>query len=163
MKNNANERTISVVAALLVFGIFAVGVMGVLLSGASAYRRMSRRDNVTFADRTAAQYITTKLRQAPAPDGVFVSEFGGADALCIRQELNGAVYVTRIYCHEGWLMELFSSADGTFLPEDGEKILPLQSISLTDRDGAVTAVLTDEAGNSRAVTVYLRSGEGAAP
>ena len=162
MKQNTNERTVSVVAALLVFGVFAVGVMGVLLSGASAYRRLTGRDSAAFAERTCTQYIATRLRQAPSPQSVDVTQFGGEDALCITQELEGTAYVTRIYCHEGWLMELFSTADGTFTPEDGEKILPLRAMSLTRQGGLITAALTDEAGITRSVTIYLRGGEEAA-
>ena len=163
MNDNRKERSISLVAALLVLAVFAAGIMCVLLSGVSAYRRLTLRDQSDYASRTCAQYITTKLRQASAPDAVSVSAFGDADALCITENLDGEDYITRVYCHSGWLMELFCSAQGVFSPEDGEKILPLQSLSLQQKGSTVTADLTDAHGQTVSLTLMIRGREEGLP
>ncbi|MBQ6875929.1 MAG: DUF4860 domain-containing protein, partial [Lachnospiraceae bacterium] len=41
------------------------------------------------------------------------------------------VYLTRIYCHNGYLYELFTLEGLQFEPEDGEAILPLNSLSFS--------------------------------
>ena len=45
-------------AALLLFGIFAVCVLMVLLTGANAYRRLTERDQQAYQRRTCAQYLS---------------------------------------------------------------------------------------------------------
>ena len=67
-----------------------------------------------------------------------------------------------MYCYDGYLRELFAAAGEDFYPEDGEKILAAGGLSLS-RDGRIlTAELTDGEGQVRQMTLYLRSGEGAA-
>ena len=151
---------ITEVLALLTLAVFALCVLLVLLTGAGTYRNLVDRSGESHARRTALGYLTTRVRQA---ETVELAAFQGCEALVLGETVQGERYVTRIYCHEGWLMELFSTADGTFTPEDGEKILPLRAMSLTHQDGTVTAALTDEAGVTRSVTIYLRGGEEAAP
>lgn len=57
----------------MLFGVFAGCVLGVLLTGADAYQRLTDRGQETFDERTAAQYLTTRVRQADAAGGVFVA------------------------------------------------------------------------------------------
>lgn len=52
-----------------------------------------------------------------------------------------------MYCHDGWLMELFAAEDGDFSPEDGEKLLPAQGIALELDNGLLKVMLTDAAGD----------------
>ena len=67
MKQKIQQKSISGLAALLVFALFAVGILSVLLSGAGAYQRLTRRDRLSYDSRTCAQYVAAKIRQAPAP------------------------------------------------------------------------------------------------
>lgn len=143
MKDNKKERSLSTIAALLLFAIFATGVFVVLLTGAKVYRTLAQRDASAYDSRTSSQYLASKLRQAPSPDAVSVSEFGGAEALVITQVIDGDAYTTRIYCYDGWLMELFSVADGEFSPGDGEKVLPASNLSVTQQQDFWIISLTD--------------------
>ena len=45
MKKHSIQHHIDTLAVLLLFGVFAVCVLSVLLTGADAYRRMTERDN----------------------------------------------------------------------------------------------------------------------
>ena len=158
MKNYTNERSLSALAALLTFALFAIGILSVLLGGANVYRRLTQRDQHSYDSRTCAQYIATKLRQAPSPGAVAIAPFGDGDSLFITETIGDSTYLTRIYCHTGWLMELFTVADGAFAPEDGEKILPLQSLSLS-RDGTLISIhLTDPDNSSQLLTLHIRGG-----
>ena len=145
-------------AALLLLGVFGVSILSVLLTGAGTYRRLVQRHQLSYDRRTCAQYVAARVRQAPSPDAVVLSRFGSSDALVIREDVDGTVYLTRVYCHDGWLMELFTVADGAFAPEDGEKILPLQSLSLS-RDGTLISIyLTDPDNSSQLLTLHIRGG-----
>lgn len=133
---------LSTVSALLVLAVFAVGILGVLLGGVSVYRRLTDRDQAVYDRRTAAQYLTTKLRQAPGSGAVSTGSFGDGDALVITEQWEGVSFVTRIYCHEGWLMELYSLAEGEFSPTDGQKIVPMDSLQAESRNGLLELTLT---------------------
>jgi len=73
MREHSKKRSISGLAALLLLGVFAVSILSVLLTGASAYRRLMERDRLMYDNRTCLQYVATKVRQAPNP-GIARSE-----------------------------------------------------------------------------------------
>ena len=90
-----------------------------------------------------------------------MEEFGGGNALCFRQNIVGEGYVTRIYVHDGWLMELFCRAEAELEPADGERVMAAQSLEAEERDGLLCLAITPENGEAVEVLLSLRSGEGA--
>ena len=162
MKTERNKRKLDNLLVLLLFGIFAICILAVLLTGADIYQRLSARDQDSYDQRTAAQYLTTRIRQADQIDSVSVRDFKGQDALVFTQSIEGSTYETLVYCYDGYLRELFTVADGDFLPEDGEKVLEAQQLSVS-LDGQIVHVeLTGTAGEKQELTLYLRSGRGTA-
>ncbi|MBQ2785966.1 MAG: DUF4860 domain-containing protein [Oscillospiraceae bacterium] len=159
MKDYKSERSVSTVAALLLLAVFAVGILGVLLGGAQSYRYLTQRDAAAYDSRTCTQYLVTKLRQAPQCNGVQVVPFGDGSALLIPETVDGEDYVTRIYCHAGWLMELYSVADGEFSPEDGEKILPASDLTITRQQDLLLIGITDANDQVLQMKISLRGWE----
>ena len=159
MKRKPIQHQMDGLIALLLFGVFAVCVLAVLLTGADAYRRLTERDRRAYSQRTCVQYLATRVRQGDRLGDLQVEDFGGTDALVFRED---SEYMTRVYCYEGWLMELYAAADADMEPQDGEKVLELSSLRLTLEDGALTADTVDTAGASGTLRMTLRSGEGAA-
>lgn len=149
--------------ALLLFGVFAVCVLAVLLTGADAYEELTRRAQDGYDGRTAAQYLSTRVRQADALDAIGVESFEGLDALVLSEEIDGTRYETRIYCCDGHLWELFAEADSGLAPQDGEKVLPLAALDLAWQDGCLRAELTEADGTARQLLLRLRSGEEVGP
>lgn len=145
-------------AALLVLAVFAVGILGTLLGGAGIYRRLTLRDQQSFNSRTCTQYITTRVRQAAGQ--VQIARFGTGDALLIREMIDGEPYLTRVYCFDGWLMELFSAETGSFDPQDGEKLLPAQDLSLEMENGLLSVRITDGSGTGHTLYLHLHRQEG---
>ena len=161
MKKRNHRQLLSTMAALVLLSVFGISIFAVLLTGAGTYRRITQRDRAAYDRRTCAQYVATKVWQAPSPAGVALEEFGGSDALVIRHELEGAAYLNRIYCHDGWLMELFAAANGEFAPEDGEKVLPADGLMLT-RTGEMLLVDIVRKGEIIRVSLCLHDGRGEA-
>lgn len=162
MRTRENKRRADTLLVLLLFGVFAVCVLLVLLTGADTYQRLSQRDQKGYDERTASQYLATRVRQADQLGGVEVASFEGIDTLILKEEIEGDVYETRVYCYDGYLRELFTAADGDFFPEDGEKILAAGDLTLSHDGRILTIDLLDGNGQLRQITLYLRSGEGAA-
>jgi len=164
MKNRQNNRKADSLLALLLFGVFAVCILGVLLTGADAYRRLAERDRESYDARTAAQYLTTKVRQADRAGGVKVRTFEGCPALVLPEKIDGTAYETRIYHHDGYIRELFAEAEGDFLPEDGEKVLPAGGLLIYEEEPGLQIRILDAAGEQwQELRLHLRSGEGAEP
>ncbi|MDO4530821.1 MAG: DUF4860 domain-containing protein [Bacillota bacterium] len=163
MKNEQKQQKISGFLALLLFGVFAVCILMVLLMGAGSYQRMTERDQKTYAERTAVQYLTTRVRQADASGGVSVEKLEGLDALVLSETLEDEVYETKLYCYEGWLMECYAAADSDLSPVDGERILEAQEMNLS-MDGQMLQIeLTLSDGTEEELTLQLRSGREVLP
>ena len=112
--------------ALAVFALFALCLFGVLLTGARVYRNLVDQGSRSYADRTAAMYLSTRVRQS---GGITVEEFDGCPALVSREEIDGRTYVTRVYCCDGYLRELFCAENAALSPEDGEIVLEAETFS----------------------------------
>lgn len=143
MSKRSEKRSISGLAAALLLCVFALMILSVLLSGAGAYRRLTARGEENYDSRSSAQYVATKLRQAPSAESVELRSFGGSDCLCITEEIDGAEYITRVYCHDGWIRELFTLAEGDYSPEDGEKILEAESLGFSLENDLIRVTITD--------------------
>ena len=134
--------------ALTVFAVFAVCVLITLLYGANVYQNLVQRGEESFGVRTAAQYVTTRVRQA---ETVTVADFEGCEALVLPEEIDGARYLTRVYCYEGHIRELFCAENAALSPEDGEKVMPVDSLSFLVEDGILTVSI-----DGREVLLQLR-------
>lgn len=142
--------------ALLLFGIFAVSLLAVLLTGAGAYKRLTGRDEEAYGRRTCVQYIANRVHQAPSGAAVAVEPFGDGEAITIT---DGTGYITRVYCHDGYLMELFTAEDILMLPENGEKILEIGELSFSLEDGMLYVTIVDQSGNSMDMLLSLADGK----
>lgn len=163
MKNEQNKSRITSLMALLIFGVFAVCILMVLLTGADVYSRLVDRGQQHYDCRTVAQYVTTRVRQADRAGSVTVADFGGVNALVLREEIHGEGYLTRVYCFDGFIRELFTAEGGDFSPEDGEKLLEAKQLSFSLEDSTLSARITLSDENTRELTLHLRSAEEVQP
>lgn len=167
MKEQTTER-ISGLLVLVLLGVFAVCILIVLLTGAKSYGRLAERDNTAFDHRTAAQYLSTKIRQSDSENAIYIGSFDAdsaqneGDTLVLRENIGESEYLTRIYCKDGYLRELFGTAEDGLQPEDGEKILAAESLHLVQNGRTITVEITNADGETTSLVLTLRSGEGAA-
>ena len=158
MKNEQKQLKMGSLLALMVFGVFAACLLFLLLTGADVYQKMRQRDTATYESRTAVQYMTTRVHQADRAESITAEAFDGLDALILREEIGGETYETKLYCYDGWLMELYAAADSDLSPADGEKILELKGLELSLQDGLLQAKLTLPDGREEELSLQLRSG-----
>jgi len=157
MKRRPIQHQIDGLIALTSFGVFAVCVLAVLLTGANAYRRLTARDQAAYDRRVGIQYVAAQVRHADSKDNITVENFDGSDALVLDA---GEEYVTRIYCYDGYLMQLFSAASDPLGREDGEQVMAANGLDLSLEDGLLTVTVTDVWGEDSTLILSLRSGEG---
>lgn len=160
MNKKNNKSTIEGLLVLLIFGIFAVCILLVLLTGAGAYQRLVNQGQNAYATRTVPHYLATKVRQADESGAVSIGKFGDAEALEITEVIGSAEYVTRIYCYDGYIRELFSGREGSFEPRDGEPIMEAESMVFSLENGCLSVEVTQENGIVTTQKLMLRSAEG---
>lgn len=154
------RRGLAGLIALILFAVFAACVLSVLLTGAKAYKNVTERDRAAYEQRTCAQYVATKVRQASSGAAVRVEDAAGISCLVVTETIENEDYATRIYCYDGWLRELFTAADAEFYPDDGEKLLEAAALEFAQPEaGLLTVAITDAAGQNVSLTLYLRGEE----
>ena len=114
-KSGIAQFHISGLMALVMLAVFAISILSVLLTGAEVYSRLTEDTAANHARRVAEQYLATRLRQG---NGTYAEDFGGVSALIFPEDVGGETYITRIYCYEGWLRELYTAEAGEFSPAD---------------------------------------------
>ena len=130
------------VLTLLTLTVFALCLLLVLLTGASAYGKLVDRGELAYGRRTGLQYLTTRLRQA---EMVEIGSLEGCEALVLGEVIAGEEYTTHIYCYEGWLRELYAVPGAKLPPQAGEAILEAETFTL-QQEGSLLRVQfgTDE-------------------
>lgn len=144
MKKTESRFQTEKLLPLVLFAVLAVCTVLVLLAGVGVYKRLTERSREAFHNRTVPLYIATKVRQADCAGAVSVENRNGTDILCLREEINGAAYMTRIYCHEGVVKELFSAEEVSFDPVAGEKITEASDVRFSLENGCLTVRVTEE-------------------
>ncbi len=160
MYKERDKHGVSSVAVLLLMSIFAVCVLMVLLTGASSYKRLASRDSKVYEWRTGIQYITAKIRQTDESGAVWIDDFDEnvqVDTLFLSEIIGKQTYITRIYCYNGYLYELYTSEDASMNLQDGTQIMPLKEMKLGQKDNRLAVSLTDENNTKVQQILTLRS------
>ena len=139
---------------LTLFGIFAVCMLTILLTGAKVYSRLIERGNASYDMRTCAQYIAARVRQADSLGAIATGDFYGSDALIFD---DGSGYLTRVYCYDGYISELYSAKDKEMKPEDGEKIIKAEQMTVNADGQLLTVQVKDSNGRENKLYLSLRS------
>ncbi len=158
MAKRGHRHIIDSIAGLLVYGIFAVCILAVLLSGAKVYGRIVARDNTAYESRTSIQYIATKLRQAETPYSVDIISENGIPVLRFQDMESEVLCYSYIYCYDGYMRELYALADAGFEPDAGEKLMKASSVDIRVEGDMLTVTITGEDGRNRQLRHCLSAG-----
>ena len=159
MKEKNVKHYIDGPLTILVFGIFAACIVLTLFAGAGVYKRINQRDAQNYFDRTCLQYIATKLRSAADPQAIRVVDFGDGTALEMSENINGREFVTKIYSHEGMLMELYTLQGVKAGPEAGEKLMDIAGVDFSLDNTLLQVTIRSADGESRTQFLSIRGGE----
>lgn len=122
------------VTSLFVFfliGSFAVLAVTLTLVGVRAYRNVAAVSVRNGDGQIALSYLLNKVRAQDARGMATLRREGDTDVLCLREEIDGELYETRVFFSSGSLMEYYVEADAPFDPEAGTSICRLSSLSMT--------------------------------
>ena len=148
---------VDILFVLALFGVFAISAFVLITIGADVYQHTVQDMTVNYETRTAASYITEKVRQndASVPGeeaSISVDELEGIPALKLAQSYNDMTYYTYLYLHDGYLRELFiqqyADLGGSAL-DAGTNIMPLKDFDVKqDSSGLLTITVEPSHGDS---------------
>ena len=153
------RHVIDMVFVICLLLLFMMSALTIIAIGAKVYKKNVQETSENYAQRISFAYITEKVRQADQNGMVFVEELFGQNVLVLQEEINGSVYDTYIYDHDGYLMELFARDDlNNFYPQSGQKILKINTFEVRQIAGhLVKATVTSDSGNEESVYISVRS------
>ena len=164
MKTEIKKPNISGIFPLLSFMVLSACIVIVLVTGARLYGRSNERDSIDYYHRTVTGYITTRVMQSNVRGSFFVGDFHEAvprssgNTLFFTETIGDKEYITRVYCYEGNIYELFSPLEAEIDPKYGEKVLPVNSIDFSIKDGLFTAGISFDDGDNTVLRISLRAG-----
>jgi len=144
--------------ALILFAVFAVLVVSLILTGSDVYKKITEKDSSVYDRRTAVQYISAKVHSADVYGSIEEKNIGETNVLVLTEEIDGEIYNTYIYCHNDYIMELFTEADLDFAPENGSKILKAKSVRFELEGESLSAEIVHSDDTKEEIMLSLRSG-----
>lgn len=155
MRRSTSAGTI---AALTLACVFGMTLLLSLATGAGVYRRVADRVEQSARQRVGLAYITAKIHAYDAQGGVRAGKFGDVDAVFLTQELEGVVYETALYVHDGWMKEAMYEQGWTMSPADGTAITEARELTAEEDGGLLMLVYTDPEGRQQTARLMIRSG-----
>ncbi len=144
----------------LLLGIFVVFSTWMVLLSAQFYHVTVEQTSTHNTQRVLGSYLMNVVRGNDVAESVRVEEIEGTDILCFDYDLDGEVYETRIYYWNGYIRELFNSAEQGFNPDYGEKICEAQGfVPSLDADGLLQMRILDGEGAEQVLHAALRCAE----
>ena len=152
MRESTPKLKIARMFPTLCFAMLAACIVIVLITGVRLYNRSNTRDTDDYYHRTVTSYVITRVSQSAVAGSFFVGDFDEA-----TPKETGVTYVTRLYCHDGALYELFSPMSAKLDRTAGEKVLSVKNMSFTVKDGLFTADIVFDGGETEKVRINLRT------
>ncbi len=149
MQEKQQPHIIDVIFVLALFGAFAFSAVMLIIAGSSIYRNTINNMQANFETRTSSSYISEKIRTGGDVDILHTDD---NDVIRIKKMVDKKEYATYLYCREGYLCELYSSADMELTPgmlAAGQKITELSSLiaNYTPSDSVIEVKLKHASGN----------------
>ena len=154
---NWKRHSISGAFVFLLLGVFAVFSMLLTVLGAQAYREIIDESSSHTRGRIMQTFVRNAVRAQDEADAVSIEEYDGVPVLAIHSDIDGEGYTQYIYCWQGELRELFTSARYAFEPEDGTLICEAEGFEAALENGLLTARMTDAEGTVSTAYIACRS------
>ncbi len=137
--------------------VFIIGSLILMNVGVHVYKNIVENNAENFRLRASLSYVATKVRQYDMADTISVQEEDGVPMLVFQEELEGTKYLTRIYCYDGNMMELFQEEGLEHDLNDGFEIMELDDLQIEQQGNQIFLTAMD-GGEKESLTLSIRSG-----
>ena len=125
------------VFAMLLFGVLAIALFLALAGGTTAYERIADDDQAARDMRMGTSLIANTVRAVDAADAVTVGEGPEGRALVLVEHLDSGTFETRLYLHDGWIVEEYAVAGSPYDPAGAVQVAASETFSFEVRPNAV--------------------------
>lgn len=151
------HRSVDTLAALLLLLLYLSVATAALLCGVQVWNGAEDCMQQNFTLQTPLSYLAGKARQS---DSFHIDPFAdGTQALAFDAEWEGEAYITRLYCYDGALYELFTPEDIVLAPADGTRLMEGGTMVFSNRDGMLCVDYTAQDGQTQSLLLAPKRGE----
>lgn len=150
--NGKKTHSLDTIFVLLIFCLFTICSLFLVLIGEHVYRGIVDQIDSNNEIRASLSYVANKVHAAEI-DETAVQTIKGQQVLVITENYNGEDYHTYIYEYKGFLMELFTKADNSFTPGDGDKITEITGFAIAQKGSKLNLYATGK--DHRTITLSL--------
>lgn len=140
--NRKQPHIVDVIFVLALLGLFALSSLILITAGSEIYQNTVKNMQSNYEMRTSTSYLSEKVRHAKSFE---LTTLKDTDAIAISSYVGETEYVTYLYYYDGYLRELYTSADtdlGSSMLAAGQKITKLNSLTFDkDDNGLIKATL----------------------
>jgi hypothetical protein len=151
MGKDKGKASYEVIFAMLLLILFSVATLTLVSSGTDAYITTEARSNSNSEMRIASSYIYTKTRQNMERGSIYIDSSYKVDGNClvISQVIEGSLYETIIFVHEGMLRETLIQVGTEFDPDSSFEIAKIDKLELTESEKGLSFTLISNTSEGR--------------
>lgn len=142
-QGGTRERRSGHTFAIVMLVVFFVVMMGCLTAGVSIYRSVAGIHAETDALHMETGLLENIVRMNDAADSVQMTAGPEGDALVLVEELDSGTYETRVYLHDGAIVQEYAVAGRPLNPDNAIKIVDSTTFEFSFEDGLLS-MLTDD-------------------
>lgn len=152
------QHSIEQIFVLILLTLFAAVAFILVAMGARQYHSIANLMTNNYEKRTISSYLEEKMNQNDGSGTIQMTNVGDSPAIALEEEVNGAVFITYIYCYDGFLYEITVSQDTPVSQGDGQQIIEMEQMSVRFlRANLLEFSITDQKKDTFPVYVSLQS------
>jgi len=156
-KRTTRKEASSRAFTITLMAVFFVALMAGLAAGVNIYRSVAQVQQSANDIRLESGLLANSVHVADEADAIEVGEGPEGKALVLLERLSSGTYETRIYRHQGNIVQEYAIAGRDYAPERAQVLAPSANFDFT-LDGNLLTVTTDQG----SFNVALRSEQGGA-
>ncbi len=155
------HHTVDILFVLSLFVVFAATAIALVLIGIQVFRTTVNGMSDNTQARVTTSYLTEKMHQGDLAGSVSIVSIGdGVQALCLEETHEEQAYETYIYVYDGNLKELLITKGSTLLPESGQDIAKVSSLTMEQVSSHLFSfVITNVDGSTDSLYLTTRSAQ----
>ena len=127
----------------LLFALFVIALLLAVVAGTNVYRNLNDVRSGADEARLGLTLLTNNVRANDAADAIAAGTGPEGRSLVLVERLDSGTYETRIYRHEGNIVEEYALADAAYTPEKAGVICPSDVFDFSYGNGLLT-ITTDQ-------------------
>lgn len=127
----------------LLFALFVIALLLAIVAGTNVYRNLNDVRSGADEARLGLTLLTNNVRANDAADAIAAGTGPEGRSLVLVERLDSGTYETRIYRHEGNIVEEYALADAAYTPEKAVVICPSDVFDFSYGNGLLT-ITTDQ-------------------